>query len=246
MCGRFTLTVGREQLAAALGVPPLQILFDAYRPRYNIAPLQRHWILRLEREDRRIEPARWGLVNTWARDDARAARQINARAETADTRPAYRAAFQARRCAIPADGFFEWTGRKGAKQPIWFHRPEGGLLLFAGLYEDWRDPGAAADAPPLRTFTILTTDANATVAPVHDRMPVILDDSAADDWLFAGTRTDSARAARDPETLRRLLRPADAGALVGTPVSPRVNSVRHDDPGCLEAQDGRDAQGGLL
>ena len=223
MCGRFTLSrQDRVSLARELGVPLGQLPEDSYRPRYNIAPTNGHWIMRMEYEDRELLRARWGLINHWAKDPKAGYRQINARAETLDKRPAFRDAFKKRRCAVPADGFFEWAGPKGQRQPIWFHRPDGGILLFAGLYESWqRDPGEWE-----QTFTIITTDANATLEPVHDRMPVILPGEAVDEWLYS--RRD------DHPVLKGLLAPASDDLLVGTSVSPRVNSIKNDDPACLE------------
>jgi putative SOS response-associated peptidase YedK len=221
MCGRFTLTEERaEQLALALGVEADR--FVDYRPRFNIAPTDRHWLVRIKYEERELLPATWGLVNSWAKDAKRAAAQINARAETLESRPAFKEAFANRRCVIPADGFFEWTGPKNARQPLWFHRADRGLLLFAGLYEYWRQPGG--DWQP--TFTIVTTDANKLLEPVHDRMPVIRSDDVADRWLMP---TD------DPHALTSLLTPAPDDWLVATPVSSRANSVKNDDPGVLEA-----------
>jgi putative SOS response-associated peptidase YedK len=223
MCGRFTLTrQDRVSLATELGVPVSQITEESCHPRYNIAPTNRHWIVRMQYEDREALRARWGLINHWAKDPAVGYKQINARAETADRRPAFRDAFKTRRCVVPADGFFEWAGRKGARQPYWFHRPDDGLLLFAGLYESWQ-PNPGEWEP---TFTIITTDANATLEPVHNRMPVILPEEAVDEWLFAPSS--------DPLALKQLLVPAGDDLLVGTPVSPRVNSIKHDDPACLE------------
>ena len=228
MCGRFTLTAGdREWLARQLGVPIDAIDADRYRPRYNIAPTDLHWVLRLRREDRELLSARWGLVNEGAPSRRRAAAQINARSESAARAPAYRSAFADRRCAVPADGFFEWSGAARERRPYWFHRPDGGLLLFAGLFEQWTPPrGEDAAAAPETTFTILTTDANRTVGAVHDRMPVILPEERVDDWLFEGEH--------DRRHLESLLEAAPDDLLVATPVSPRVNSVRHDDPACLE------------
>jgi putative SOS response-associated peptidase YedK len=227
MCGRFTLT--RKDFRALAS--ELEATFDEsvrtlYRPRYNIAPTDQHWIVREKQEQRQLLPAHFGLVNSWAKDAKGAARQINARSETALSRPAFREAFEKRRCAVPADGFFEWTGAKEARRPIWFHAPDGGLILFAGLYESWRDP---ASQSWLRTFTILTTDANETVAPVHDRMPVVLPRDRLDDWLHVPARNAEAHA----EGLRTLLIPASADALVATEVSRRVNSVANDDQACL-------------
>ena len=221
MCGRFTLTGSEaEALAQELGIPVESL--SNYRPRYNIAPTDDHWIVRMKYEERELLPARWGLVNSWAKDRSRAARQINARSETAHQTPAFNNAFAQRRCVIPADGFFEWVGAKQARKPVWYHRPDGGLLLFAGLYESWqREPGQWE-----RTFTILTTEANQVVADVHDRMPVILPDERVDAWLY--------QSREDLEELRSLLAPALDELLIATYVSPRANSVKNDDPGILE------------
>jgi putative SOS response-associated peptidase YedK len=217
-----------EELATSLDAQARPEDVPLYRPRYNIAPTDQHWILRQKYEQRQLLPAKWGLVNSWATDAKSAFKQINARAETAPVRPAFRDAYEQRRCVVPADGFFEWTGTKEVRQPIWFHAPHDDLLQFAGLYEYWHDPKTAAWQ---RTFTILTTAANEVVAPVHDRMPVILPPEHADEWLFVPP-DEHARRAYASE-LRSLLRPADAGVLVATEVSRRVNSVANDDPACL-------------
>ncbi|HYM16648.1 MAG TPA: SOS response-associated peptidase [Dehalococcoidia bacterium] len=228
MCGRFTLTRRDfDGLAAALGADARDEDAASYRPRYNIAPTDPHWIVREKSERRQILPARWGLVNSWAKDAKGAARQINARAESALKRPAFRDAFVERRCVVPADGFFEWIGARESRRPVWFHAPDHGLLLFAGLYESWLDPQTAAWQ---RTFTILTTDANDVVAPVHDRMPVIVPQDRIDDWIFVPPDGREAHAA----TLTPILSPAPAGVLVATEVSRRVNAVANDDEACLE------------
>jgi len=220
MCGRFTLSYrNAERLALELGVP-VESLID-YRPRYNIAPTDQHWIMRMKYEDRELLPARWGLVNHWMSDRKQAFKGINARSESVQKSGAFREAFKERRCVVPADGFFEWTGPKEARQPIWFHREDGGLVLFAGLYESWRPSPDDWE----RTFTILTTNPNAIMEPVHDRMPVILEDKAIEDWLFVR---------QSPDSLMDLLLPAREGLLVATLVSSRVNSVKNDDPECLD------------
>jgi putative SOS response-associated peptidase YedK len=222
MCGRFTLTYReRERLAEELGVPVEQVPHAEYRPRYNIAPTDPHYIVRLRLEDRELLPARWGLVNSWAKDGRRAAKQINARAETIASSGAFKEAFANRRCIVPADGFFEWTGTGADRRPIWFHRPDGKLIYFAGLYESWRPLPEQRQ----RTFTIITTKPNELLSRVHDRMPVILDDCITDDWLDAR---------QDTEALSKLLAPAPESLLIGTPVSQRVNSVKNDDPACLD------------
>ena len=220
MCGRFTLTHREARLLAAeLGVS-VESMFD-YRPRYNIAPTDQHWIVRTRYEDREILPARWGLINFWMTDRKQAFKNINARAETVQRLPSFSEAFARRRCVVPADGFFEWSGPKEDRKPIWFHRNDGGLLLFAGLYESWRPTPSEKE----RTFTILTTTPNALLEPIHNRMPVILEEDAVDEWLYVR---------QTPDSLIELLRPARPDLLVGTAVSRRVNSVKNDDPDCLE------------
>jgi putative SOS response-associated peptidase YedK len=221
MCGRFTITRrDRNSLAAELGVSP-DALVD-YRPRYNVAPTQPHFIVRIKYENREAVPATWGLIKSGAKDAGMAAKTINARSETVETRSAFRDAFQRRRCVVPADGFFEWTGPKTARQPTWFHRADSGLLLFAGLYEAWqKEPGVWQT-----TFTILTTAANALLESYHDRMPVILADRDADDWMDPR--------APEPHALKRLLVPAPDDLLIATPVSPEVNNVDNDSPDLLQ------------
>jgi putative SOS response-associated peptidase YedK len=220
MCGRFTITRrDGNSLAAELGVPADS--FADYRPRYNVAPTQPHFILRIKYESREVIPASWGLVKSGSKDAGMAARTINARSETVETRAAFRDAFRNRRCVVPADGFFEWTGPKTARQPTWFHRDDSRLLLFAALYEAWQKEQGTWET----TFTILTTAANAMLASYHDRMPVILADRDADDWMDPR--------APDPHALKRLLVPAPADLLAATPVSPDVNDADNDWPDLL-------------
>src|SRR6266540_2898881 len=139
MCGRFTLTYReRQRLAREMGVNVEEIPESAYQPRWNIAPTDPHFIVRQRYEERHALQAKWGLVNSWAKDAKRAAAQINARAETLTKSGSFREAFAKRRCVVPADGFYEWLRSGTERQPFWFHRPEGGLLLFAGLYESWQ------------------------------------------------------------------------------------------------------------
>jgi putative SOS response-associated peptidase YedK len=221
VCGRFTITRrDGNSLAAELGVPA-DSLVD-YRPRYNVAPTQNHFIVRIKYENREVLPATWGLVKIGSKDASMAARTINARSETVETRGAFRDAFRERRCVVPADGFFEWTGAKTARQPTWFHREDGGLILFAGLYEAWQKEQGVWQT----TFTILTTSANRLLESYHDRMPVILADRDADDWMDPRMP--------DPHALKRLLVPAPADLLTATPVSPDVNNVDNDSPELLQ------------
>ena len=222
MCGRFTLTRrdGRE-IAELIGVDLRE--FADHLPRYNIAPTQHHYIVTTRYENRQISLARWGLVNSHAKDASRAAQCINAKAETIDKRGAFKDAFQHRRCVVLADGFYEWTGPKNKREPLWIHPRDNGLILFAGLYESWFPQ---PNRPEL-TFTIITCDANETVAPIHDRMPVILTDRDAEDWMNPRES--------DPARLQRLLVPAPTDLLIATPASPLANNARNEGKELLEA-----------
>jgi putative SOS response-associated peptidase YedK len=208
MCGRMTLS-RRElaELADELDAMPVAGAADVYRPRYNVAPTDTHPIVRLDGTGRRLLPAVWGFSNAPGRPPL-----FNARAETAAIKDSFRDAFVNGRCVVPADGFYEWAGTGQDRRPFWLHRAAGKLLLFAGLYEQSAIAGAR--------FTVLTTGPNTVVAQLHDRMPVILAPDQVDRWLRRG----------DPG----LLQPAPDDLLVVTPVSARVNSVRNDDPACLE------------
>jgi putative SOS response-associated peptidase YedK len=226
MCGRFTLTEENTQrLALALGIPE-DAVTDEYRPRWNVAPTDLHWILRMKREDRELRPAKWGLVRFGSENAKDAFKHINARAESLDKRPVFRNAWRRnRRCAVPVDGFFEWVGPKEARQPVWFHRPDHAPFLLGGLYESWQPSPDEWQ----RTFTIITTEPNDVVRPIHDRMPVVLPSDGLDEWLFQGNE--------DHEALRAFLGPAPNDTLVPTAVSPRVNSVKNDDRACVEPVD---------
>jgi putative SOS response-associated peptidase YedK len=229
MCGRYS--VGRtpeeiEEIFEAPVPPGLGL------PRWNVAPTQTAPVVALGREgERRIVPLRWGLVPHWASDPSVGARHINARAETVETAPAFRDAFARRRVLVPADGFYEWSKGPGGKRPWWIHHARGGVLALAGVRESWRpradaDESGGAAVEPLRTFAILTTEPNPTVAPLHDRMPVVLrpEDWAA--WLDPATPI---------ERIRSLLRPAPEDLLDARAVSTRVNRVDNDDERCVEA-----------
>src|ERR1700751_6128420 len=176
MCSRFSLAEERDFLAARLGVSAIALA--NYRPRYNIAPQQEHFIVTTEYENRKLTAARWGLTT---KPDQQGGRRvlINAKAETVESRPTFAEAFAQRRCVIPASGFYEWSGPSYAGQPYWIHRRDGDLLFFAGLYQD----GENNDAVTASSFTILTCAANSTLATINDRMPVILSDRDADDWI---------------------------------------------------------------
>lgn len=220
MCGRFTITRrDGKSLAAELGVAA-ENLRD-YTPRYNVAPMQRCFMVTMEYENRKAIPARWGLVNSWAKDHSRASMCINAKAETVEKLPSFRAAFKKRRCVVPADGFYEWRGPKGNREPLWFHPARGELLLMAGLYEAWeREPRTWET-----TFTIITTAANRMMEPIHKRMPVLLDEAGAADWMNPREP--------DPLSLKRLLVPAAEDLLQMRSASSLVNNVKNEGPELL-------------
>jgi putative SOS response-associated peptidase YedK len=223
MCGRFTLTWEEwRKVLEALGIEDEGHTFADYRPRFNIAPTDQHFIVTSEFERRKVQRARWGLVNRWARDNSRASQCINAKAETLEQRTTFREAFQRRRCVVPADGFYEWTGPKNKRQPLWIHPRSGGLMLLAGLYESWYPERNQPEV----TFTIVTCAANAALAEIHDRMPVILNERAAEDWMNPREP--------DPLSLKRLLVPVSPDLLSVRPASPLVNSVKNEGQALLD------------
>lgn len=225
MCGRFTQRFSLREIQELLGLAgPAANL----RPRYNVAPGQEVAAVRAEDGERRLSMLRWGLIPAWAKDPKIGYRTINARAETAAEKPSFRAAWRARRCLIPADGFYEWERGGKGKQPWLFQPAGGGAFAFAGLWERWTVrkgaplPASMAELDPgdaVETCTILTTGANALVSRVHDRMPVILPPDARDPWL-AGEAVE--------------LGPCPADAMTAHPVSALVNKVANDDPRCVE------------
>ena len=218
MCGRFALYTPQEAVVRLFGLNSAPDLL----PRYNIAPTQSVLAIRAdEQAGREAQTLRWGLVPFWAKDLAIGSRMINARGETVSEKPAFRQAFRRRRCLIPADGFYEWQKVPGGKQPWFISRRDDIPLAFAGLWERWDKRGTE---DPVETCTIVTTAANATLAPLHDRMPVILGPQDWDSWLGANT---------PPEALVDLLRPAADDLLGARPVSRRVNSPANDGPELL-------------
>ncbi len=217
MCGRFTQASPTEvigELFDVADVPPLP-------KRYNIAPTQDVAAVRQSGDGRKLVMLHWGLIPSWAKEPAIGARMINARAETLADKPAFRSAFKARRCLIVADGFYEWQKVGPRKQPWYFSLADGAPFGFAGLWERWEDP----EGPAVESCTIVTTTANDVVAPVHDRMPVIVPQGDYDVWL-------DARIA-DATRLASLLRPYAGEALRSHPVSLRVNSPGNDDAACI-------------
>ncbi len=221
MCGRYTLAVPLPDLVDVFDVPVPQF---EYPPRYNIAPTQDAPVLARFGEERRMGLLRWGLIPSWAKDPAIGNRMINARSETVAEKPAFRGAFEKRRCLVLADGFFEWRKEpvgKGTKTPFWIHLESREPFAFAGLWERWE----GEESRPLHTFTILTTDASARIRDIHPRMPVILSREAGERWIDPGSGR---------EELQSLLGPYSGADLEAYPVAPVVNSPRNDTPACIE------------
>ncbi len=235
MCGRYTLTVDQEALQVALGVEGLL----HPRPRFNIAPTQEAPAVVVGEGPARAAALRWGLVPFWADDPSIGNRMINARSETAHRKPAFRQAFSRRRCLLPADGFYEWKKAPGGKRPFWVHREDRGVFTMAGLWERWRPEGDGGSEPgePVETFTILTTDANEMLRPLHDRMPVIVAPEDRGVWLDPDAGEDA---------LLDLLRPAPAAPLGVREVSTRVNSPANDDAACLDPPGPQGGQASLF
>lgn len=222
MCGRFVVRKPPQEIARwfrTTGVPP------NYPPRYNIAPTDEVLTVRYNPEDgqRHLNALRWGLVPIWAKDRKGAAKLINARSETAATLTTFKDAYAKRRCLIPADGFYEWRVIDDkTKEPFAIMPADNPLFAFAGLWERWRDPESKEI---VRTCTILTTTANELLRPIHERMPVILDETDWSQWLG---ETDAA-----PDELRVLLKPYPADRMRTYRITSRVNSVKNDDEAVL-------------
>ena len=218
MCGRYGFGD-----PARLGLLPLGVTLPPLTPRFNVAPSQPVPLVRQLGAVRDALMARWGLVPFWADDPAIGNRLVNARSETAAAKPAFRAAFRHRRALMPADLFYEWQvvpGQKG-KQPWCIGLPDGAPFVMAALWEQWT-PAATPEAEPLVSCCLLTTDPNATMRPIHDRMPVLLPPDAWDAWLDPATPAAEVQALLVPYP----------GPLVAPPASTPVHNPRHEDPAC--------------
>jgi putative SOS response-associated peptidase YedK len=220
MCGRFTQTASPEVIAEQFKItnPPL------FTPRYNIAPSQPIAAIRIDPDTatRTLVMLRWGLIPSWAKDPKIGNQCINAKAETVAEKPSFRSAFKKRRCLVIATGFYEWQVQGRAKQPIWIGLQSKRPFAFAGLWEQWKPP----EGEPLETCTIITTEPNDLMAPIHNRMPVILSPASYDQWLDLSFQ--------QIEPLKALLRPYPSEELTAYPVSTLVNNPRHDASQCLE------------
>ena len=218
MCGRYASSRGAHDLVDAFEVeePPEEELV----PSYNVAPTDPVPVVLVREGTRRLRVVRWGLVPSWARDRSIASRLINARVETVADKPAFRRAFAARRCLVPADGYFEWYDR----QPHFISPRDGGVLAMAGVYEVWRDRSLPEDDPAALVWTVavLTTTAEDALGHLHDRMPLLVEPARYAAWLDPSVA--------DPHALRALLVPAAPGRLDSYPVSTEVGNVRNDGP----------------
>jgi putative SOS response-associated peptidase YedK len=208
MCGRFAQRTNPKALAKAFNVaevPPVEA-------RYNIAPTQEILGVLESPDGREVKFFKWGLIPSWAKDASMGAKLINARSETVMEKPSFREAFKRRRCLIPADGFYEWQRTNSKKQPFFFQMKDERPFGFAGLWDRWLDE----HGKPIESCTILTTEANELLKPVHDRMPVILHPHDYDLWLDEDLRKVDLR--------HELLRPFEAAEMMAYPVSTSINS----------------------
>ncbi len=219
MCSRYSLTSPAEAVRSYFKCR--QGL--EFPPRYNIAPTQPVAIVRQNAaHDRELALVRWGLIPLWVKDPREFSPLINARSETAASKPSFRGSMRHRRCLVPTDGFYEWTGKPSAKQPYLVRSAGGGMMGMAGIWEHW----LGADGSEIETMAILTTAANAAVATLHDRMPVIIAPENFQVWLDCSTGTS--------EETDRLLKPCSDGLLEIIAVSPKLNNPRNEGPAVQE------------
>ena len=194
------------------------------QPRFNIAPTQMAPVVRRSDDGRQMYMLRWGLIPSWSKDKNIASKLINARGETVAQKPSFRDAYKKRRCLVPVDGFYEWRKEGEAKQPYRIGFRGGTPFVFAGLWESWTVPDGQEDAGDvIETYAIVTTEANPKIAPIHHRMPVIVDPSDYDLWLNGA-----------PDDAANVIRAFPPEEMAFYRVSTRVNNVRNDDESCIE------------
>ncbi len=219
MCGRFALAAPKAELVTYFRLDEFEGDGDDFAARYNIPPGTDIAVIRQSPDGKRVlHRLRWGLIPHWAKDPSIGAKLNNARGESVDEKPSFKSAFSRRRCLIPASGFYEWKTEGKAKQPYYFSSKLGAPLALAGLWESWKAP----DGSIIRTACIITTAANALMAPVHDRMPVIVGEADWQGWLGAPA-----------EDVRPVILPYDANDLQAWPVERRVSRTVEDDEGLI-------------
>lgn len=211
MCGRYTLITDIKKIAESFGVEPTL----AEQPRYNIAPTQ-NVVAILKNGASHLTSLRWGLIPSWARDEAIGSRMINARAETLAEKPSFKRLLNGRRCLIVADGFYEWRAVGKEKTPMYITLQDNQPFAFAGLWDQWKSP----DGQAIQSCTIITTEPNELMASIHNRMPAILRPGAYEDWLNPQLR--------DTEVLTHWLKPYPTELMQARPVSKLVNNPRND------------------
>ena len=213
MCGRFTIDIPPELLFELFGLAE----FPRITPRFNIAPTQQVPVIRRYGDGQNhLDFLHWGLIPSWAQDKSIGSKMINARSETVTEKPAFRQAIRYRRCLVPSSGFYEWLTEGKEKQPWYIHLKDGSPMVFAGLWETWK----SAEGEVVESCTILTTASNRLVAPLHDRMPVILHPDEYRTWLE--------RTTTDPTGLKKMFQPYPADLMEMWPVSSAVNKVGND------------------
>jgi putative SOS response-associated peptidase YedK len=222
MCGRFVQFSSLRTLETYF---PIDSVAGEIAASYNVAPTQEVLAI-IRHKDCRLEKLHWGLVPSWAKDLKGASRLINARAETAAQKPSFRAAFKRRRCLIIADGFYEWHGEKGSKQPYFITLPSNRPFAFAGLWETWKGKDAPDDDPVHKSCTILTTAASEAVNAIHHRMPVILHPEAYIDWMDP--------AIREADRLEKVWQNHHVRDMQYYPVSKLVNRVQNNSAACIK------------
>ena len=216
MCGRYTLTVNIKTIAEKFGVEPTL----ETEPRYNVAPTQ-NVVSIMRNGTTHLAELRWGLIPSWAKDESVGSRMINARAETLAEKSSFKGLLRSKRCLIVADGFYEWKQENGFKTPMYITMKDHEPFAFAGLWDSWKSP----DGQQLRTCTIITTEPNEVVAPIHDRMPAILLPEARDAWLDTSIK--------DEQFLTHWLTPYPSDEMTARAVSRLVNDPKRDSPELL-------------
>ncbi len=216
MCGRYSLTRRQQEISERFG---LEQLLDEFKPRFNISPTQNVPVIVQEEEQKIITPYRWGLIPSWVKDLKTARQIINSRSETILEKPFFKRLVTKKRCLIPADGFYEWKKGANPKQkiPMWIHLVDKSLFAFAGIYDEWK-----SEEKSFRSYSIITCAANDVVAPVHDRMPVILPLELEDKWLDPEFK--------DPDEIVKMLVPYPNELVTMYQVSSDVNSAKTDQP----------------